>query len=42
VSEGIVLLVGIVLWLASRGAINRGLAEGSAQRAEETLEAAAA
>jgi multidrug efflux pump len=42
VSEGIVLLVGIVLWLASRGAINRGLAEGSPQRAEETLEAAAA
>jgi multidrug efflux pump len=29
VSEGAVLLVGIVMWLASRPAIDRGLAEGS-------------
>ena len=42
VSEGIVLVVGLVLWLASRAAINRGLAEGSPARAEEVLEQAAA
>jgi multidrug efflux pump len=40
VSEGIVLLVGIIMWLASRPAINRGLAEGSPERAEEVLEQA--
>jgi putative MATE family efflux protein len=38
VSEGIVFLVGIVMWLASRPAINRGLAEGSPERADEVLE----
>jgi multidrug efflux pump len=42
VSEGIVLVVGVVLWLASRAAINRGLAEGSPARAEHVLEQAAA
>ncbi|MFB2598443.1 MATE family efflux transporter [Herbiconiux sp. P17] len=41
VSEGIVFLVGLGIWLASRRAIDRGLAEGSAQRAEGALEAAA-
>jgi putative MATE family efflux protein len=41
VSEGIVFLVGVVMWLASRPAINRGLAEGSVERAEEVLEPAA-
>ncbi|ROS75487.1 MATE family efflux transporter [Cellulomonas sp. PhB143] len=40
VTEAAVLLVGLVLWLASRRAIDRGLDEGSAQRAEEVLEAA--
>lgn len=38
VSEGLVFLIGVVLWLASRPAINRGLAEGSPERAEEVLE----
>jgi len=42
VSEGIVFLVGIVMWLASRPAINRGIAEGSPERAEEALEPASA
>jgi multidrug efflux pump len=42
VSEGIVFLVGVVMWLASRPAINRGLAEGSPERAEEVLEPAEA
>jgi Na+-driven multidrug efflux pump len=37
VTEGTVLLVGVVLWLASRRAIDRGLAEGSPERAEEVL-----
>ncbi|KQP01184.1 MATE family efflux transporter [Leifsonia sp. Leaf264] len=37
VSEGIVLVVGLVMWLASRRAIDRGLAEGSAERAEQVL-----
>jgi len=41
VSEGIVFLVGVVMWLASRPAINRGLAEGSPERAEQVLEQAA-
>jgi multidrug efflux pump len=40
VSEGAVLVVGIVMWLASRGAIARGLAEGSPERAEAVLEEA--
>jgi multidrug efflux pump len=38
VSEGAVLVVGIAMWLASRGAISRGLAEGSAERAVQVLE----
>jgi multidrug efflux pump len=38
VSEGIVFVVGVVMWIASRPAINRGLAEGSPERAEELLE----
>jgi multidrug efflux pump len=40
VSEGIVFVVGVVMWLASRSSINRGLAEGSPERAEEVLEQA--
>ncbi len=42
VTEGIVFLVGVVMWLASRRAIDRGLAEGSRERAEEVLELAEA
>jgi multidrug efflux pump len=42
VSEGIVFLVGVVMWLATRPSINRGLAEGSPERADEVLEQAAA
>ncbi|GAB3615147.1 MATE family efflux transporter [Humibacter ginsengisoli] len=42
VTEIIVLAVGIVLWLASRRAIARGLDEGSPERAEQVLEAAEA
>ncbi|MEJ1230643.1 MAG: MATE family efflux transporter [Galbitalea sp.] len=42
VTEVIVFLAGVVMWLASRGAIDRGLAEGSPERAEEALEQAAA
>jgi multidrug efflux pump len=42
VSEGLVFLVGVVMWLASRPAINRGLAEGTPERAEAALEPAAA
>ena len=38
VTEGIVFGVGLLMWLASRRAINRGLAEGSPERAEEVLE----
>ena len=38
VSEGIVFLVGVGMWLASRPAIDRGLAEGSPERAEGMLE----
>ncbi|MFF3438962.1 MATE family efflux transporter [Streptosporangium sp. NPDC002721] len=38
VTEGIVFLVGVAMWLASRRAIDRGLAEGSPERAEEALE----
>ena len=41
VSEVLVFLVGIGMWLASRKAIDRGLAEGSRERAEEVLDAAA-
>ncbi|MEU7866646.1 MATE family efflux transporter [Dactylosporangium sp. NPDC049140] len=42
VTEGIVFLVGAVMWLASRRAIDRGLAEGSPERAEAVLEQAEA
>jgi putative MATE family efflux protein len=38
VSEGIVFVVGIAMWLASRRAINRGLDEGSPERADAALE----
>ena len=38
VTEVIVFLVGAGLWLTSRKAIDRGLAEGSPERAEEVLE----
>ncbi len=36
-TEGLVLLVGLGLWLASRRAIDRGLAEGSPARADAVL-----
>jgi multidrug efflux pump len=39
-TECAVLVVGAVLWVASRGAIRRGLAEGSPERAAEVLEQA--
>jgi multidrug efflux pump len=42
VTESIVFLVGAGMWLASRRAIDRGLAEGSPERAEEVLEQAEA
>jgi multidrug efflux pump len=42
VSEGLVFLVGVAMWLASGPAINRGLADGSPERADEALEPAAA
>ncbi|MGF0117412.1 MATE family efflux transporter [Promicromonospora sp. Marseille-Q5078] len=41
VSEVLVCLVGVGLLLASRRAIEKGLADGSPERAEETLEQAA-
>jgi multidrug efflux pump len=37
VTEIIVFLVGAALWLAARGAIVRGLAQGSTERAEAAL-----
>jgi multidrug efflux pump len=37
VTEGVVLMVGVGMWIVSRRAIERGLAEGSAERAEESL-----
>lgn len=37
-TEVAVLLMGLVLWIASRGAIDRDLAEGSPERAEATME----
>ncbi|MEA9984883.1 MATE family efflux transporter [Subtercola sp. RTI3] len=40
VSEGIVFLIGVIMWLASRASIDRGLAEGSLERAEQALEPA--
>ena len=42
VTEGIVFLVGVAMWLASRRGIDRDLADGSAERAEAVLEQAAA
>ncbi|GAA1441971.1 MATE family efflux transporter [Leifsonia poae] len=42
VTEGLVFLVGVAMWLASRRGIDRGLAEGSPERADEVLEQAAA
>ena len=40
VTEVAVFLIGAAMWLVLRKAIDRGLAEGSAQRAEAVLEAA--
>jgi multidrug efflux pump len=37
VTEVAVFVVGVVLWLGSRPAIDRGLAEGSPERAEQAL-----
>ncbi|PYI37104.1 MATE family efflux transporter [Arthrobacter psychrolactophilus] len=37
-TEVAVLITGLVLWIASRGAIARGLAEGSLERAETAFE----
>ncbi|MBU2666408.1 MATE family efflux transporter [Actinoplanes bogorensis] len=42
VTEGLVFLVGLGIWFASRNTISRGLAEGSPERAEAVLEEAAA
>ncbi len=42
VTEGLVLLVGGALWIAFRDVIDRGLAEGTPERAEQALEQAAA
>lgn len=42
VTEVAVLLTGLLMWLASRRAIDRGLADGSPERAEAVLEEAAA
>ena len=42
VTEAIVFLAGVAMWLASRRAIGRGLAEGSPERAEEALDQAEA
>jgi multidrug efflux pump len=42
VTEVFAFALGMVIWLASRPAINRGLAEGSPERAYEVLELAAA
>jgi multidrug efflux pump len=42
VSEGLVLVAGILMFVVSRAGIERGLAEGSAERAEAALEAPAA
>jgi multidrug efflux pump len=38
VSEGLVLVAALIMWAASRRAINAGLAEGSPERAEAVLE----
>ena len=37
VTEAVVFLAGVVMWLVSRRAIDRGLTEGSAERAEEAV-----
>lgn len=42
VTEGAVFAIGVVIWLASRRAIDRGLADGSPERAAEVLEPAEA
>jgi Na+-driven multidrug efflux pump len=42
VSEVLVFLIGIGMWLATRKSIDRGLAEGSPERAEAALEGAEA
>jgi putative MATE family efflux protein len=42
VTEVLVFVAALVLWLASRGRIARGLAQGSPERADATLEEAAA
>jgi Na+-driven multidrug efflux pump len=38
ITEVLVLVAGVSMWIASSGAIERGLAEGSPERAEEVLE----
>lgn len=40
VSEGLVLVAGIVLWFVYRRSIEQGIAEGSPERAEQVLEGA--
>ena len=42
ITEVLVFLAGVVIWLASRGRIDRGLAAGNTERAEAVLEQAAA
>ena len=42
VTECAVLVVGLVMWVTYRRAIDRGLSEGSPERADEVLELAAA
>ncbi|MDF2444605.1 MAG: multidrug efflux pump [Subtercola sp.] len=42
VSEGLVFVLGVVIWLASRRAIDRGLAKGNTERADQVLEQTAA
>ncbi|MCO8269560.1 MATE family efflux transporter [Actinoplanes sp. TRM 88003] len=42
VTEGLVFLIGVGMWLAARASIDRGLAEGSPERAEAVLEGAEA
>jgi Na+-driven multidrug efflux pump len=41
ITEVLVFLAGVVIWLAARGRIDRGLDAGSAERAEAVLEQAA-
>jgi putative MATE family efflux protein len=42
ITEGIVFLAGVTMWFVSRSAIDRGLADGSPERADEVLEQTAA